>query len=96
MPERPRIKLTDELSVEVIDPDNIPAVYADLVTEARVVDGVVYISLANLIIDGGDTKIGGFAKVCARLRISAGATAFIKRALDSPSHPTHDGSQSVN
>jgi hypothetical protein len=83
MSETPRIKLSDEVSVDVIDPDNITPVFANLVTELSVVDGVLYLSLANLIVEGNDPLIRK-AQVCARLRIAGGTAQYIQRMLTAP------------
>lgn len=41
-----RIKLTDAISADVVDPNNVAPVYADLVTELRVVNGTLHLSPA--------------------------------------------------
>jgi hypothetical protein len=95
MAETPRIKLTDEITVDVIDPHNITPVSADLVTEMRVVDGVLYLSLANLIVDGSEPIVRK-AQVCARLRISGNTMRFIQEALTAPQENANPSGQTIN
>lgn len=84
MSDAPRIKLTDSISVEIVDPDNIRPVYADLVTELRVVNGVLHLSLATLSVEGDDSGLSRTARVCARLRIAPHTAQFIQQILASP------------
>lgn len=86
MTDSPRVKLTDKLSVDIVDPNNVTPVFADLVTELRVVDGVLCLSLANLIVDGNDPTVRK-AQICARLRVAGSTVQFIQQILASPDQP---------
>lgn len=55
------------VEVRIEDPQAILPVYADLVTEARVVSGVVYLSLAAVTQDANGPLEG---RVVSRLRLS--------------------------
>lgn len=57
MSNTPKLKLSDDMIVEVVDPDNIQPLFADLVTEFRITGDVVYLSLANLVVDGDSPTI---------------------------------------
>jgi hypothetical protein len=76
MADNPKITFPDGSSVDIADPDNIAPVYADLITEFREVDGIIYISFASFIIDG-DGDGGKKARVISRLRISRERAAII-------------------
>jgi hypothetical protein len=76
MTDSPIIKFPDGESVKIVDPDNIPPVYTDLLSEFREVAGVVYISFASFIIDG-DGEAGKKARVVSRIRISRDRAATI-------------------
>lgn len=76
MADGPVIKFPDGSSVDIVDPDNIPPLYTDLISELREVDGVIYISFASFIIDG-DGDSGKKARVVSRIRISRGRAATI-------------------
>lgn len=82
MADGPVIKFPDGSSVEIVDPDNIPPIYTDLLSEFREVDGVVYISFASFIIDG-DGEAGRKARVISRIRISRERAATIYGLLGS-------------
>jgi hypothetical protein len=88
MPKIPRIKLTDEISIDVVDPDNVRPVYADLVTEFRIVNGVLHLSLATMSIEGDDAGTSRSARVCARLRIASNTIQFIQQVLSKPNKPS--------
>ena len=69
MSDGPFINFPDGTKIDIVDPDNIAPVFADLLTEFREVDGVVYLSMATFVIDGDDSG-GRKARVVARLRMS--------------------------
>ncbi len=96
MPEVARIKLTDDLSLEVVDPDNIRPVFADLVTELRVINGVLHLSLATISVEGDDSGTSRTARVCARLRIAPNTVQFIKQALTTPNEARVPAGQTIN
>ncbi|MBB3389785.1 hypothetical protein FHT82_002525 [Rhizobium sp. BK275] len=91
-----KIRIGDDLEVEVVDPNNIQPVYADLVTELRVNDGVLYISLANVIVDGESHALSRKAQVCARLRIAGRTAEFIKSVLSQPEPEQAPTGQKLN
>lgn len=70
MSETPFIKFADIGAVDIVDPDNIAPVYADMLTEVREVDGVIYLSLGSFIIDGDEG--GRKVRVVTRIRMSRG------------------------
>lgn len=76
MSDSPIIKFPDGDSVEIVDPDNISPAFADLVTEFREVDGVVYVSFGSFIIDGDEGR-GRKARVVSRLRMTKHRAAVI-------------------
>jgi catalase (peroxidase I) len=96
MTESAKIKLTDDITVDVVDPDDIVPVYAEILTEFRVIDGVACVSFANIIMDGDNAGIERKARVCARLRISPGAIRTIQRLLSEPDQPPHPNPESLN
>ncbi|MBB3411416.1 hypothetical protein FHT87_005369 [Rhizobium sp. BK316] len=91
-----KIRLGEDLEIDVVDPHNIQPVYADLVTELRVNDGVLYISLANVIVDGESHAISRKAQVCARLRIAGRTAEFIKNMLSQPEPEQAPAGQKLN
>lgn len=92
----PKVKLSADVYADVIDPNNVTPIFADLVTELRVVDGVLHISLANLIVDGEAPTESKKAQVCARLRISGNTVGFIRSVLDDITNPQNPSGQTVN
>jgi hypothetical protein len=96
MNDKARIKLNDDISFEIIDPDNIRPVYADLVTELRVIQGVLHLSLATICIEGDDAGTTFNARICARLRIGANTLQFIQNALTTPSTTKIPPGQTIN
>jgi hypothetical protein len=95
MSETGRIKLSDEITIEVVDPNNVVPVFADMVTELRFVDDVVYLSLANVIFEGIET-VSRKAVVCARLRIRGHTMRFIQKRLEAPQGEVPPGVQTIN
>lgn len=94
MSDGPHLKLSDTISVPIIDPDNLAPVFADLVTEIRVHNGMLYLSLAALTIDGDDST--RTARVCARLRIAPHTVQFIQQVLAAPSEVQIPQGQTIN
>jgi hypothetical protein len=92
----PKIKLSEDAYADVIDPNSITPVFADLVTELRVVDSILHISFANLIVDGEAPNESKKAQVCARLRISGNTVGFIRNILDDITNPQNPSGQTVN
>ncbi|MDE2104320.1 MAG: hypothetical protein KGL39_44190, partial [Patescibacteria group bacterium] len=82
--------------VKVIDPDHIQPVYADLVTELRVMNGVLCLSLATVVIDGDDAGIERSARVCARLRIAPSTLQYIQQVLTQPDQTQVPSGQTLN
>lgn len=95
MNDRPRLKLNDQLSVEVVDPHNIQPVYVDTVTEIRVVGDTVYLSFANMIVEGTD-PMGTKVQVCARIRVPRGLISFVDQFLASPPGVINMRNQIIN
>ncbi|MBY5837085.1 hypothetical protein J3P71_09345 [Rhizobium leguminosarum] len=91
-----KIRISDDLEVEVVDPHNIQPVYVDLVTELRVNDGVLYLSFANVVVDGESHALSRKAQVCARLRISGRTAEFIKNVLSQPEPEQAPAGQKLN
>lgn len=87
MADTPKLNLGLPDPVEIIDPDNCPVLFGEVVTELRVVEGAVYLSLGNVIMDG-DAPVVRKVKVSARLRISVGAANTIMRCLSEPAENT--------
>lgn len=96
MSESARIRLIDEITAEVTDPNNLAPVYVDLVTELRMVNGVLHLSLASLTIDGDNSGMTRKAQVCARLRIAPQTLKFIQAQLSSPNEAQVPEGQTIN
>lgn len=56
----------------------VPVSFADIITEARQINGVVYISLASGIADEGNK---GVADITHRIRLSLGSAQFLHNVL---------------
>jgi hypothetical protein len=91
----PSIKL-GEAAAEIIDPDGLLPVYADLITELRMLDGVLHISLATLVIEGFGSGATHTARVCARLRIPPSTLQAIQNALAAPHEEAPPPGQAIN
>lgn len=72
------VKIGD-LTVEVTEPVPVQPVYADLITECRLINGVAVISLASAIRDG---ESPAEARVVARLRLPIGVVRNIGKMLE--------------
>lgn len=91
MSARSRLKV----NVEVVDPHNIQPVYVDSVTEIRVVGDTVYLSFANMIVEGTE-PMASKVQVCARILIPRNLISFIDQFLASPPGVKHMRNQIVN
>lgn len=67
-----------EVKVEITEPVPVPVHFADVYTEVRVSSGLVYLSLASLVVDiSGDPE----ARVCVRVRMTVETAANVQAAL---------------
>jgi hypothetical protein len=96
MTKEARIKLAGDVSVDIIDPDNVRPVYADLVTEIRIVDGTLCLSLATVVIEGSNPNVTHSARICARLRIAPHTVQFLKQAFATPQQASIPEGQTIN
>lgn len=80
MTDRPEIKLSDELTVQIVDPDNVIPVFAEIVTEAREIDGIVCLSFGTMIMDGTN-EAGRKVRIVSRLRMTVGRVESLARIL---------------
>src|SRR5438105_3726613 len=86
-------KLTVGSDLWEIRDGGVPVEYVDLITEARTVNGVAYVSLAAAIIDGNND---GIAQIATRIRMNMGTAQalhqllgqMIKDSLTSPVDPS--------
>ena len=95
MAHEPKLNLGASGPVEIIDPDNIPVVFGEVVTELRAVDGIVYISFGNIIVDG-DSPASSQVKISCRLRLSPNAVRVITGAFAGPEIPNPQDGQTIN
>lgn len=73
----PSIRVDGE-DVPVTDPHHIVPVCAELITDIRVIDGTLFLSLASHVMDGtGPAE----ARVVSRLRMPLGVVSSINAAL---------------
>ncbi len=66
--------------VEVTDPHQLAPVFVDVITEARLVQNVVYLSLGNLLVEG-DTDPTQTVQSAMRLRMSVETARSIAGTL---------------
>jgi hypothetical protein len=92
----PGIKLSDSVTAEIVDPEGVLPVYADLVTDIRILDGVLHLGLATLVVEGSGDEAVYKARVCARLRLPPSTVQFIQNALTAPRDKTPPPGQAVN
>jgi hypothetical protein len=92
----PSIKLNERISAEIVDPDDILPVYADVVTEIRMFEGVFHLSLASVVVEGFNDDAVHTARVCARLRIANPALQAIKNLLATPRETPPPPGQAIN
>lgn len=83
MADVPKLNLGLPEPVEIVDDDKCPILFGEVVTELRVADGTIYLSLGNIITDG-DAPTVRKVRVSARLRVSMGAANTIMRLLSTP------------
>lgn len=75
----PSLKFAQTI-LEIVDPDNIAPVSADLIVENRTFDGIHAFSFASIINDGQDGK--PVARVVARIRLGGGGLLDLQRAIE--------------
>ncbi|MHA6684506.1 hypothetical protein [Mesorhizobium sp. A556] len=91
----PSIKLGD-VSAEIIDPGDLLPVYADLVADIRILDGVLHLTLATLVVEGFGTDATHKARVCAKLRVAPTTLQFIQNVLAAPREEAPPPGQRMN
>jgi hypothetical protein len=92
----PGIKLSDNVTAEIVDPEGVLPVYADLVADIRILDGVLHLGLATLVVEGFGDEAVHQARVCARLRIAPTALNLIQNALAAPRKQAPQAGQTMN
>ena len=65
--------------LQVDDPLNISYVAADVVTEVRLIENTLSVSLGTIIVDGNGTPT---VRVCSRLRFRLELLSDIQRSVD--------------
>lgn len=95
MVDVPKLGLGGPSPYEIIDPDNCPILFGEVITELRVIDGAVYVSFGNVIQDGDEPMVTK-VRVAARLRISSRAVQTITAALSGPGDSTPTDGQTIN
>lgn len=71
--------LYGDLRIEITEPVPVQPIWADAVTEIRVIDNVAFISLASIVTDGPDARE---ARVQARLRVPLATLYDLQRAVE--------------
>jgi hypothetical protein len=71
-------------------------VYADLVADIRILDGVLHLGLATLVVEGFGDEAVHQARICARLRIAPSALQLVQKALAAPRKKAHPPGQAMN
>lgn len=67
MAEGRKVMKFGDITIPVVDPDNVLPVSADVFTELWAMNGVVHLSLASLIKDGDDSAE---ARIVSRVRFN--------------------------
>lgn len=68
-----------ETDIRVVDPDAIVPVIGEVITEMRIIDGILYLSLASHIFDGSGPPE---ARIVARLRLPMATVFNIRQGID--------------
>lgn len=80
MTKKPGLRMGKDTVVEVTDPHQLTPIFADVITEARLVQNVVYLSLGNLLVEG-DTDSSQTVQSAVRLRMSVDTARSIAGTL---------------
>ena len=81
MSSKAAVRLAGAL-IEVEDPDSLRPDYVDVLTEARVMGGVVYASFGTTVVDGHGEHAKSQVRVVSRLRIDIGVATMLRDYLN--------------
>lgn len=83
MDQRPGLKISDEVAVEVVDPHNIQPLLVDSVTEFYFSGGILYISFGSMIVDGTAPAVRK-VQVCSRIRMPTEMAQHLQAMIAAP------------
>lgn len=89
---KPRVQV-GQIDVTVTDPLHVTPVVGDIITDLRIIDGVVWLSLGSYIMDGGGPPE---VRVVARLRLTPSVVAGIQQGVSNQMAALEEAKKAAN